>query len=72
MYRYVYCITGALQKPLKDMMGLENADVHAVQYRESTAIVSEVMMAQIPVSNESVLRHASVVKPFKKNRPFFP
>ena len=72
MYLYVYCITGALQKPIRDMMGLENAAVRTLQYREITAIISEVMMAQIPVSNESVLRHAAVIEAVRKEQSVLP
>ena len=73
MYRYIYCITGTLQKPIKEMMiGLENAAVRTVQYREITAIISEVMMAQIPVSNESVLRHAAVIEAVRKEQSVLP
>ena len=72
MYLYVYCITGALQKPIRDMMGLENAAVRALQYKELAAIVSEVMMAQMPVSNESVLRHAAVIEAVRKEQTVLP
>ena len=72
VYYYLYCITKALQKPLKDMIGLENADVRAVQYKELTAIVSEVMMAKIPVSGENVLRHEVVVEAIQKEQAVLP
>src|SRR3990167_676936 len=72
MYLYVYCITGALQKPIRDMMGLENAAVRALQYKELAAIVSEVMMAKMPVSNESVLRHAAVIEAVRKEQTILP
>src|SRR3989338_11420592 len=72
MYLYVYCITGALQKPIRDMMGLENAAVRASAYKELAAIVSEVMMAQMPVSNESVLRHAAVIEAIQKEQTVLP
>ena len=72
MYLYVYCITGILQKPIRDMMGFENAAVRTLQYREITAIISEVMMAQIPVSNESVLRHAAVIEAVRKEQSVLP
>ena len=72
MYLYVYCITGALQKPIRDMMGLENAAVRALQYKELAAIVSEVMMAKMPVSNESVLRHAAVIEAVRKEQTVLP
>ena len=72
MYLYVYCITGALQKPIRDMMGLENAAVRALAYKELAAIVSEVMMAQMPVSNESVLHHAAVIDAVRKEHTVLP
>ncbi len=72
MCRYVYCVTGFLHKPLKDMVGIENAAVRVLQYKELTAIVSEIMMAKIPVSNESVLRHAAVIEAVRKEQTVLP
>ena len=43
-----------------------------MQYKELTAIVSEVMMAQIPVSNENVLRHAAVIEAVRKEQNVLP
>ena len=72
MYRYLYCITRKLYKPLINVAGIENAAVRTVQYREITAIISEIMMAQIPVSNESVLRHAAVIEAIQKEQTVLP
>ena len=72
MYLYLYCITKALHKPLINVVGIENAAVRTVQYKELTAIVSEVMMAQIPVSNENVLRHAAVIEAVRKEQNVLP
>jgi len=72
MYRYLYCITRKLYKPLINVAGIENAAVRTVQYREITAIISEIMMAQIPVSNESVLRHEAVIEAIQKEQTVLP
>jgi len=72
MRRYVYCVTGFLHKPLKDMVGIENAAVRVLQYKELTAIVSEIMMAKIPVSNENVLRHEAAIETVQREQTILP
>ena len=72
MYLYVYCITGALQKPIRDMMGLENAPVRTVQYEGIAAVVSAVTMAKIPVSNENALCHAAVIGTIQRAQMVLP
>lgn len=72
MYRYVYCVTRILQKPLKDVVGIGNANVHALQYTDVVAVLSEVVMAKIPVSGENVLRHAMVIETIQKEQTVLP
>ena len=72
VYYYLYCITKALHKPLINVVGIGNAKVHALQYEDIAAILSEVMMAQMPVSNESVLHHAAVIEAVRKEQTVLP
>ncbi|HHT9111800.1 MAG TPA: GvpL/GvpF family gas vesicle protein [Candidatus Wunengus sp. YC65] len=72
MYYYLYCITKALHKPLMNMVGIGNANVHALQYEDIVAILSEVVMAKIPVSNGNVLRHAAVIEAVRKEQSVLP
>ncbi|HHT9137332.1 MAG TPA: GvpL/GvpF family gas vesicle protein [Candidatus Wunengus sp. YC60] len=72
MYRYLYCITKVLHKQLNDMIGLENTTVRTLQYKEIMAVVSEVLLAKIPVSNESVLCHEAVVEAVQREQTVLP
>lgn len=72
MYRYLYCITRKLHKPLINVVGIGNANVHALQYENIAAILSEVVMAKIPVSNGNVLRHAAVIEAIRKEQTVLP
>jgi hypothetical protein len=72
MYRYLYCITGKLNKPLINVVGIGNANVHALQYEDIVAILSEVVTAKIPVSNGNVLRHAAVIEAVRKEQTVLP
>ncbi|MBI2557180.1 MAG: GvpL/GvpF family gas vesicle protein [Planctomycetes bacterium] len=72
MYRYLYCITRKLHKPLMNVVGIGNANVHALQYEDIMAILSEVVMAKIPVSNGNALRHAAVIETVQKEQTVLP
>ena len=72
MYRYLYCITRKLHKPLINVVGIGNANVHALQYEDIVGILSEVVMAKIPVSNGNVLRHAAVIETVRKEQTVLP
>src|SRR3989304_5572177 len=72
VYYYLYCITKALHKPLIKVVGIGNANVHALQYENIAAILSEVVMAKIPVSNGNVLRHAAVIEAVRKEQTVLP
>src|SRR3972149_5512356 len=72
VYYYLYCITKALHKPLMNVVGVGNANVHALQYEDIVAILSEVTMAKIPVSNGNVLRHAAVIEDVRKEQTVLP
>ena len=72
VYYYLYCITKALHKPLMNVVGVGNANVHALQYEDIVAILSEVTMAKIPVSNGNVLRHAAVIEAVRKEQTVLP
>lgn len=72
MYLYLYCITKALHKPLINVVGIGNANVRALQYEDIVAILSEVVMANIPVSNGNVLRHAAVIEAVRKEQSVLP
>src|SRR5574342_157840 len=72
VYLYLYCITNALHKPLINVVGVGNANVHALQYEGIVGILSEVVMAKIPVSNEIVLRHAAVIEAVRKEQTVLP
>ncbi|HHT9107781.1 MAG TPA: GvpL/GvpF family gas vesicle protein [Candidatus Wunengus sp. YC63] len=72
MYYYLYCITKALHKPLMNVVGIGNANVHALQYEDIMAILSEIVMAKIPVSNGNVLRHAAVIEAVRKEQTVLP
>ena len=72
MYRYLYCITRKLHKPLINVVGIGNANVRALQYEDIVAILSEVVMAKIPVSNGNVLRHAAVIETVRKEQSVLP
>ena len=72
MYRYLYCITRKLHKPLINVIGLENSAVYTVQYGGIVAVVSEVTMAKTPVSNGNVLRHAAVIEAVRKEQTVLP
>ena len=72
MYRYLYCITRKLHKPFINVVGIGNANVHDLQYEDIVAILSEVTMAKIPVSNGNVLRHAAVIEAVRKEQTVLP
>ena len=72
VYLYLYCITNALHKPLMNVVGIGNANVHALQYEDIVGILSEVVMAKIPVSNGNVLRHAAVIEAVRKEQTVLP
>lgn len=72
MYQYVYCITGILQTPLRDMTGIGNATVSTLRYKEIAAILSGVSTAKIPVSNKNILRHAVVVETVLREQTVLP
>ena len=72
VYLYLYCITKALYKPLINVVGIGNANVRAFQYEDIVAILSEVVMAKIPVSNGNVLRHAAVIEAVRKEQTVLP
>ncbi len=72
MYYYLYCIIKALHKPLMNVVGIGNANVRALQYEDIVAILSEVVMAKIPVSNGNVLRHAAVIEAVRKEQTVLP
>ena len=72
MYRYLYCITRTLHKPLMNVVGIENAPVRTVQYEGIAAVVSAVTMAKIPVSNENALCHAAVIETVRKEQTVLP
>ena len=72
MYRYLYCITRTLHKPLMNVVGIENAPVRTVQYEGIAAVVSAVTMAKIQVSNGNVLRHAAVIEAVRKEQTVLP
>src|SRR3989339_1298026 len=72
MYRYLYCITRKLHKPFINVVGIGNANVHALQYEDIVAILSEVVMDKIPVSNGNVLRHAAVIETVQKEQTVLP
>jgi hypothetical protein len=61
-----------LHKPLMNVVGIENADVRALQYEDIAAILSEVVMTKIPVSNGNVLRHAAVIEAVRKEQTVLP
>ena len=72
MYRYLYCITRKLHKPFINVVGIGNANVHDLQYEDIVAILSEVVMTKIPVSNGNVLRHAAVIEAVRKEQTVLP
>src|SRR3990172_5440551 len=72
MYRYLYCITRKVHKPFINVVGIGNANVHALQYEDIAAILSEVVMTKIPVSNGNVLRHAAVIETVRKEQTVLP
>jgi len=72
VYLYLYCITNALHKPLINVVGIGNDNVRALQYEDIVAILSEVAMAKIPVSNGNVLRHATVIETVQKEQTVLP
>ena len=72
MYRYLYCITRTLHKPLMNVVGIENAPVRTVQYEGIAAVVSAVTMAKIPVSNENALCHAAVIETIQRAQTVLP
>ena len=72
VYYYLYCITKALHKPLMNVVGIGNANVHALQYEDIVAILSEVTIPKIPVSGENVLRHAAVIEAVRKEQTVLP
>ena len=72
VYLYLYCITKALHKPFINVVGIGNANVRAFQYEDIVAILSEVVMAKIPVSNGNVLRHAAVIEAVRKEQTVLP
>ncbi|WKZ16344.1 MAG: GvpL/GvpF family gas vesicle protein [Candidatus Jettenia caeni] len=72
MYQYLYGITKAFRRPIQDILGIENIRVRALPYREITALISEVTMAKIPISNENVLRHALVIEILQKEQTVLP
>src|SRR3989339_2078812 len=72
VYYYLYCITKALHKPLIKVVGIGNANIHALQYENIAAIISEVVMAKTPVSNGNVLRHAAVIEAVRKEQSVLP
>jgi len=72
VYYYLYCITKALHKPLINVVGIGNANVRALQYEDIVAILSEIVMAKIPVSNGNVLRHAAVIEAVRKEQSVLP
>ena len=72
MYRYVYCITRKLHKPLINVVGIANAAVHALQYNEIAAIVSEVATVKTPISDENILRHAVVIDAIQREQTVLP
>ena len=72
MYRYLYCITRTLHKPLMNVVGIENAPVRTVQYEGIAAVVSAVTMAKIPVSNENALCHAAVIGTIQRAQTVLP
>src|SRR3990172_9923492 len=72
VYYYLYCITRKLYKPLINVVGIGNANVHALQYEDIAAILSEVVMTKIPVSNGNVLRHAAVIETVRKEQTVLP
>jgi len=72
VYYYLYCITKALHKPLINVVGIGNANVHALQYEDIVAILSDVVMAKIPVSNGNALRHAAVIETIQKEQTVLP
>jgi len=72
VYYYLYCITKALHKPFINVVGIGNANVHDLQYEDIVAILSEVVMTKIPVSNGNVLRHAAVIETVQKEQTVLP
>lgn len=72
MYRYVYCITGTLYKPLQDIVGVENIALYTLQYQKITAVLSKITVARLPVSNENALRHALVVESVQQKQTTLP
>jgi len=72
VYYYLYCITRKLYKPLINVVGIGNANVHALQYEDIVAILSDVVMAKIPVSNGNALRHAAVIETVQKEQTVLP
>lgn len=72
MYHCLYCITGALQRPLKTIIGLENSAVYLLQYKEIAAVLSEVTLGRIPVSHEGALRHAAVINAIQSGQTALP
>jgi hypothetical protein len=72
MYRYVYCITGTLYQPLQDIVGVENTPLYTLSYQKITAVLSKIMVVRLPVSNENVLRHASVIESIQQKQTTLP
>ena len=72
MYLYLYCITKALHKPLINVVGIGNTNVRALRYEDIVGILSEVVMAKIPVSNENVLCHAAVIESVRIGQTVLP
>lgn len=72
MYRYVYCITNVIHTPQQNILGLGNADIYFLKYREIAAVVSNVSTVKIPVSHEDALCHASVVETVQKEQTVIP
>lgn len=72
MYHYLYCITGALQRPLKTIIGLDDSAVYLLQYKEIAAVLSEVTLGKIPVSHEGAMRHAAVINAIQGGQTALP